>query len=146
MLRSCCQVSLVVAFLFTGSAYAVDPPLTGKWRVTSAVRFGKDAPREVKSIYEFLPGGDLVIRLPGGAIKKGTYKLNREADPDHIDIETDEDSPALGGGGPRLGIFTIKDDILGLCINGDAKVARPLKLESKEGQKTILLDLKREKE
>jgi uncharacterized protein (TIGR03067 family) len=138
------MVSLVVAFLCAGKVLAADPPLAGKWQVSSAVRYGKVAGGDVGVIYEFLPGGDLVIRFPGGRNLNGTYKLDREPDPDHIDIETDEDRPDVGGGGPRLGIFMVKEDKLVLCINGAAKKPRPLKPESKAGQLTILLEMKRE--
>jgi uncharacterized protein (TIGR03067 family) len=140
------MVCIAVAFLCCGSAIAADPPLDGKWRVTSAVQYGKKAPNQVGIAYEFLPGGSMVIRYPGGRNLKGTYTLDRKADPDQIDIETDEDRPDVGGGGPRLGIFDIKDDKLTLCVNGAGKQPRPLKLESKAGKLTILYEFTRVKE
>jgi uncharacterized protein (TIGR03067 family) len=125
---------------------AADPPLTGKWVVKSAVRHGKEAPSAVGIVYEFLPAGELVIHYPGGRSLNARYRLNREPDPDEIDIETDEDRPDVGGGGPRLGILAIKDDNLTLCINSAARKPRPAKLESKAGQVTILYELTRKKE
>lgn len=137
-------VSILLLSL-ASSASAAEPVLAGRWRVKSATFYGKPAPDEVGSIYLF--GKDFLLSIQHIALEErpasGTVDLT--AKPWTIDLERDDDRPAVGGGGPREGIIELKGDVLTICVNGTAKEPRPKKFESKEGQLSILIVMERVK-
>jgi uncharacterized protein (TIGR03067 family) len=111
--------------------------MKGKWRVVSTHFNGKEAPMTVDSqrILEFT---EKEFTAYDGK-KKGrtlSYSLDPAADPKRIDL-------VLAGTEQKsLGLYVLDGDDLKLCY-GEPGAGRPVKLESKEGEKTFLIVLKR---
>jgi uncharacterized protein (TIGR03067 family) len=136
-------VSVCFAVGVASSLAADKPGIVGKWKVVSVTWYGKTSKSEVGAIYEFADKNRLAIRFPDGHALTGEYRTDAEKKPPHIDIETAEDKPQVGGGGPRAGIFSVQDDRLVLCLNGAASVPRPDKFESRKDPPTIVWSMER---
>jgi uncharacterized protein (TIGR03067 family) len=114
--------------------------MKGKWKVVSTHFNGKEAPMAVDSqrILEFT---DKEFTAYDGK-KKGrtlSYTLDPSTDPKRIEL-------ALTGTEQKsLGLYVLDGDDLKLCY-GEPGTDRPVKLESKEGEKTFLIVLKRIKQ
>ena len=118
------------------------PSIDGKWEVTSAIFYGKEAKDLVGATWEF-GDGKLVIVFANGRILDGKYQVEGDKQPWRIEIETAEDRAELGGGGPRPGIVAVGKDRLLLCFAGAANAPRPADMTSKRGTLNILREMKR---
>ena len=139
-----------VLFMIAGTerdAPGGDAPILGKWRVVQAVFYGEDAPESRGKVYEFREGGRMLVwRLGEISPQEGSYWLDRKQTPHHIDIETFEDRPEVGGPGPRRGIFRIQGDVLIVCVTGESgndDDFRPEDFSSVEGSRAIRYTMKR---
>jgi uncharacterized protein (TIGR03067 family) len=139
-----------VLFMIAGperDAPVDDASILGKWRVVQAVFYGEDAPDSRGEVCEFRERGQLLVWLPGEiAPQEGSYWLDRKQTPHHIDIETFQDRPDVGGGGPRRGIFRIRGDVLLVCVTGESGTDddfRPEDFTSVEGSRAILYTMER---
>jgi uncharacterized protein (TIGR03067 family) len=134
--------------LSTGDSRVVaeEPAINGKWKVISTKHYGKDVPNEVGVIWEFQDEKHLVIHHNNGMKLEGRYQLDTDKKPWQLEIETADDRPNCGGGGPRKGIVSIEGDGLKLCVTGSAAVPRPAEMVSKEGTLNILRVMKRVKD
>lgn len=125
---------------------AEEPAIQGKWKVISTKWYGKDASDDVGVIWEFQDEKQLVIHFANARKLEGRYQFDTDKNPWQIEIETSEDRPDVGGGGPRKGIVSIEGDGLTLCVTGSAAVQRPKEMVSKEGTLNILRVMKRVKD
>jgi uncharacterized protein (TIGR03067 family) len=106
--------------------------------------YGKESKSQVGNVWEFQKDGAFVVEYRGGHKLAGEYRrypVERDS-PQWIDIETTEDKPAFGGGGPRPGIVAVKGDRLELCVSGGGK-SRPEKFASEAGSRYILYLMQR---
>lgn len=133
----------VLLLSLASSASPAEPVLAGKWRVKSATLYGKPAPDAVGSIYLFGKDALLSIQHIGHEEKPASGTVDLTAKPWTIDLELDDDRPAVGGEGPREGIIELKGDVLTFCVSAAAKEPRPKKFESKEGQFSLLIVMER---
>jgi uncharacterized protein (TIGR03067 family) len=132
-------VVLTVGLLF-GVASAGDDAkkelkkFEGTWSVVSAEHDGKKAPEEKLSAVRFVFSGENITFKEGEKSKEGTFKIDPSKKPAHIDVTVE--------GKTKMGIYSFAKDELKLCV-GDAD--RPTEFATKEGSKTTLIVLKREK-
>ena len=124
-------------------------PILGQWKVTSAVQKGKELDNWEGYTYTFRRNGTYTGQAPNGDKLDGKFTLEKtEEDRDfrNIKLESEEDRPDLGGGGPRLGIFkTTSDDqmnlILTICVNQIRETSnhpRPSQFQSKSSFRLLL--------
>lgn len=138
---SCVARSTVVA----EQESPVERTIEGKWRLAATTWYGKDSDNEIGVIWEFQGKGLFTMHFPGGRKLEGRYQIDTKNKPWHIDVQTKEDEPELGGGGSRKGIVSIDRDRLQLCVTGSSAAPRPTGMVSKTGTLNILRILKRVK-
>jgi hypothetical protein len=76
----------------------------------------------------------VTVQLAGEG-KDGTFKLDAAAKPKAIDLNLD--------GGAGLGIFSLEGDTLNICFTDSGKAERPAEFTTNEGDRRVLLILKR---
>jgi uncharacterized protein (TIGR03067 family) len=125
--------------------------LLGKWEVVFTRWYGQESVTKNRIVWEFQPADKVILRHipPPGDMKgrlyesAGTYKLDTSVTPWHIDVELMEDRDEMGGGGPRKGILSMKQDALLFCISGSAAAPRPKKMVSEDESLNILQRMRR---
>ncbi len=115
--------------------------ILGTWALVSMEKGGKKAPDEETKDAQltFGPDGKLTIQHKGKAME-GTYKLMPDKKPRQMDVTLKE------GGKEELhkAIYLLEKDSLKIC-GAETGEARPTEFATKEGEKTLLLVLKRVK-
>jgi RNA polymerase sigma factor (sigma-70 family) len=113
--------------------------LQGTWVPVSVVTGGRKASeQEIKDKnFEMVFSGDKVTIPAKGEMKEVTYKLDPSKKPKHIDFLVAEDKAAKG-------IYLLQGDTLKVCVSEEGD-ERPTELESKEGSKILLMELKKKK-
>jgi uncharacterized protein (TIGR03067 family) len=106
----------------------------GTWSVVSVEKDGKKAPEGEISDVQCVFSGENLSFKKGDKTKEGTIKIDPSKKPAHIDITHD--------GKTAMGIYSFTKDELKLCIS---ETERPTEFTTKEGTKTTLIVLKREK-
>jgi len=108
----------------------------GTWEATAVTQGGKKIPDDEAGKFKLTFSGDSIEVMVGDKTHKGTYTLDPSKKPAQIDLTIDNKA--------HKGIYQIKGDKLKLCV-GDENEDRPTEFASKDGTKTILAELKREK-
>jgi len=150
-MRGFLAVSLLAASSLSGGSSTVVAEqnsqvaltIEGKWRVVAKTWYGKDSKDEVGLVWQFQGKDRFSMHFAGGRTLEGRYQIDINKKPWQIDIETKEDEPAVGGGGPRKGIVSIDGDRLQLCVTGSAPAPRPTEMVSQSGTLNILWILER---
>lgn len=121
-----------------------DDSIYAKWKVTSAIFYGKESPQNHGETYEFRKYGRLLTQYPRDKTpQEGDYRIDLEKTPHHLDMQRFSDHPDMGGGGPTKGIFKVQGDVLTICISGSANWPRPEEFASKKESRNILWKMKR---
>ena len=141
------SIAMVFASFASTAVWGEEPALAGEWRVKSETLYGKPSIGQVGCIYRFEKDALVAFQYVGHEAKPATGVVDFTAKPWTLDIELDDDRPAVGGAGPRVGIMELKGDLLTICVSGSAGagVPRPKKFESKIGQSYVLTVLERVK-
>ena len=141
------QVSLAMLFAsFASTAvWGEEPALAGEWRAKSVTLYGKPNPGQVGSIYRFGKDALISFQFAGHKAQPAMGVVDFKAKPWTVDIELNDDRREVGGEGAREGIIELKGDVLTICVSAAAKVPRPKKFESKEGEFSVLIVLERVK-
>lgn len=132
---------LMVAPLVPGEDKPAAPAIRGKWEVTSTT-FNGTAFKQPKGRFLIFGEGYLGSIVDTAPSFQFRYKLDTTADPKRIDVE-DADRPTADR--RAVGIYAIDKDEMRLCY-AEPGGARPVKFESKPGDRVFLLVLKRVKE
>lgn len=109
--------------------------LDGSWSIVS-VELAGQAVEGLAGAELTFAGGVKSLKLPGGAIEKGTYTLASAPTPKQIDSTTDEKP------GVEKGIYAVEGDTLKLCL-ATAGGPRPAEFRTRKGSDAILIVLKR---
>ena len=133
----CLVVAITVGSL-PGAAEKKDAraQVEGTWQVVSVEMNGQQVPGLESAELTLRPDGGKTFKLPSGTLEEGTYKLDPQADPGHIDSTTD------GKPGTERGIYELKGDTLKLCLS-TAGGTRPDSFATRAGTDLILIVLKR---
>jgi len=114
--------------------------LKGKWKLVSSKFNGKDLDVGKDGQKGLVFSEKDFITFDGQRSGRTiTFTLNPTTDPKEINLAL------VGTDQKSQGLYTLDGDTLTLCY-GEPGAARPAKMESKEGDKTFLLVLKRVKE
>ena len=112
--------------------------LQGSWQMTKGVRGGQPVPVEkVEKIKVEITNDKIIIRDDSGE-RLATFKIDSTKKPAQFDITLANQEV------PSLGIYKLVGDILTIC-SANSGESRPTEFESKEGSKTALLVLERQK-
>ena len=133
-------LSAFALFVLVAPARADDQKeIQGAWKIEKAVRGGQDMPAEEreKTTLEF-KGSKAIVHHGASGEKPAEFTLDSAAKPKSIVIKPENEQKEL------LGIYELKGDTLKICLGRDG-ADRPKDFESKEGSKSMLLILKREK-
>ncbi len=104
-------VVLLALWASAASGLAEEPDLLdGTWRIASLELGSIDVP-ELVGAELTLHGGKKELKLPSGQVEKGTYELDPEQSPSHIDSTT------AGQQGTQRGIFRLEGDRLAFCLS-----------------------------
>jgi uncharacterized protein (TIGR03067 family) len=141
------SLALLFASFTSAAVWAEEPAIAGKWRIKSVTTGGKPSPGQVGCTYEFGKDALISFQYVGDEARPATGMVDFTAKPWTVDIELDDDRPAVGGSGPRVGIMELKGDVLTICVSSTARAGnpRPKEFESKKGQSYILIVLDRVK-
>jgi RNA polymerase sigma factor (sigma-70 family) len=123
--------------------------IPGVWQVTSVQVDGKEAPDEgefkkIKAAKWVFTADKVTVRTEGEKDAPATYRLDPSKKPKELDV-TPEEGPNNEKGKVMPAIYSLEGDVLKICAHGPEDGPRPTELATKEGGKTILLTLKREK-
>jgi len=117
---------------------ATTPTIRGKWEVTAATFNGTASTAPKLRVIAF--DEDDVTTFDGGAPTRSvTYTLDTKTDPKRIDLNSE------AGDHKALGIYALDKDELRICY-AEPGAGRPVRFESKPGDRVFLLVLKRVKE
>jgi uncharacterized protein (TIGR03067 family) len=106
--------------------------LQGEWKLTSAIRDGKEAPaKEIENAVLTVKGDTFTMA------KSAKGKIDATKKPAEIDITPKE-------GSSTKGIYKLEGDTLTFCFAKPGN-ARPKEFASKEGGETILMVFKKSK-
>ena len=119
--------------------YAERKRVQGKWSVTSCQFAGEEVDSSTFSDFEF--SGGKVTFAQDSRVVTVDFEIDPQADPKAISmsgITRDANQPVAG-------IYSLDKDEMVVCITLDPYGEAPTELESKPGDKRMLLKLKREK-
>jgi uncharacterized protein (TIGR03067 family) len=147
-------VQAVVLFLaaigFSAAALADDAAntkdkekLQGTWQAVSGEKEGKDDPEASKHSLVF-DGDKFMIKRGDNVFVQGTFKIDASKSPKTMDIDITE-GPDNVKGKKAEAIYALDGDDLSWCVAEPGSADRPEKLGTKEGEKHMLVKLKREK-
>jgi uncharacterized protein (TIGR03067 family) len=139
------SLAILFASFASTAVWGEEPALAGEWRTKSLTLYGKPDPSQVGSIYRFGKDALISFQFAGREAKPAMGVVNFKAKPWTVDIELNDDRREVGGEGAREGIIELKGDVLTICVSAAAKVPRPKKFESKEGEFSVLIVLERVK-
>ena len=117
--------------------------LQGTWNAVSGESGGKED-AEAKEHALVFKGDEFNVKRGDKVIIKGTFKIDSSKKPKTIDMEIVE-APGDDTGKTALGIYKLEGDDLTWCVDEPGSGNRPKEFASKEGTKTMLVKLKREK-
>jgi uncharacterized protein (TIGR03067 family) len=135
-------LAVVVAAPAPKEAPKKEATIVGEWIGEKAVSGGKEMPVPPGGIsFGFHADGTLTIKEGGRTDgKTGSYKVDPKKNPAEIDLIP----PADKKDDTILGIYKLEGDTLTLCFQkGDPE--RPTKFESPEGERTVVITMKRVK-
>ena len=114
--------------------------IQGVWAVESMERDGKQAPEEEGKDIKVTFGADgkVTFKMPDKEIT-GTYKLDAAKKPKTITLEATDEKTLYG-------IYKLEGDKLMICAAEGSADDRPTEFTTKEGSKSRLVVLKREKQ
>jgi len=117
--------------------------IVGEWVGEKAVSGGKEMPVPPGGVsFGFNADGTLTIAEGGrGNAKTGSYKIDPKKNPPEIDLIP----PADKKDETILGIYKLDGDTLTLCFQKGGPGGRPTKFESPEGERTVVITMKRVK-
>lgn len=114
--------------------------LLGKWAFTKIVRYGAEPPPEfLRTQTVFITASKISIKSDEGE-HSAAYTVDLTKTPATIDITPDGGDDA---GKARPGILELKNGVLRICFAREGK-PRPTAFASKEEDKTVLYELKRD--
>jgi uncharacterized protein (TIGR03067 family) len=113
--------------------------IQGTWTAVSIEQGGEKQPEEKAKEAQITFGADGKARIQHGEKgKELSYELDSTKNPKQITLKG-EDGKAM------LGIYKLDGDMLTVCICGEDSNERPTEFATKDGSKTHLVKLKREK-
>jgi uncharacterized protein (TIGR03067 family) len=113
----------------------------GTWKIESMVMNGeKVSADQFKGVKLILKGNKFTMKM-GDMDSDGTYKVNLDKKPKHIDVTF---TNGLNKGQTLKGIYELKGDTYKVCIAMEGK-ARPKELASKKDSGTVFEVFKRVK-
>ena len=135
-------LAVVVAAPAPKEAPKKEPTIVGEWIGEKAVSGGKELPVPPGGIaMGFNADGTLTLHEGGkGNAKTGSYKVDPKKNPAEIDLVP----PADKKDDTILGIYKLEGDTLTLCFQKGSG-ERPMKFESPEGDRTVVITMKRVK-
>ena len=116
--------------------------LQGNWNAISSESGGKEKP-EAKGNTLAFKGDEFSVTRGGEVFLKGTFKVDSSKNPKTIDMKIKEGHPNEGE--TAKGIYKLEGDELTWCVAEPGSGNRPMAFATKEGTKTMLVKLKREK-
>jgi uncharacterized protein (TIGR03067 family) len=135
-------LAVVVAAPAPKEAPKKEATIVGEWIGEKAVSGGKELPVPPGGIsMGFNADGTLTLHEGGkGNVKTGSYKIDPKKDPPEIDLSP----PADKKDDTILGIYKLEGDTLTLCFQKGGP-GRPTKFESPEGDRSVVITMKRVK-
>ncbi len=131
------MVALLLSLVLQGDPTKDAVNLEGTWVIVSAVTDGKPND-DIKGEKLTFKDGKATISSKSKE-EGGTYKIDATKKPTTIDFkDANKDKPYLG-------LYKLDGDKLTLCVPEDTDGARPKDFTAKEGEKLMLIELKREK-
>jgi len=117
--------------------------LQGTWNAVSGESGGKEQP-EAKEHSLIFKGDEFSVKKGDKVMVKGKFKIDSSKKPKTIDMDIAEGSDDVKGKTAE-GIYKLEGDDLTWCVDEPGSGNRPKEFATKEGTKTMLVKLKREK-
>ncbi len=117
--------------------------LQGTWNAVSGESGGKEQ-AEAKEHSLIFKGDEFSVKRGDKVLVKGKFKIDSSKKPKTIDMEIAEGSDDVKGKTAE-GIYKVEGDGLTWCVDEPGSGNRPKEFATKEGTKTMLVKLKREK-
>src|SRR5262249_38938548 len=117
--------------------------LQGNWNAISSELGGKEKPEAKENSLAF-KGDEFSVTRGGEVFLKGTFKVDSSKNPKTIDMKIKEGRDDYEGETAR-GIYKLEGDGLTWRVGEPGSGNRPMAFATKEGTKTLLIKLKREK-
>jgi uncharacterized protein (TIGR03067 family) len=143
LVRSCAAALALAAGLSAGDAKKDAERIQGAWKVVRYVERGTEGARdEIEHMEVVFKGPSFEIKVPGGAGKKGTFKLNPSRKPAGIDLFGGDETK------PMAGIYAFDGLTLKICTPSGPDIAkgiRPSDFTSTRDNRNVLMVLEARK-
>src|SRR5262245_1637748 len=117
--------------------------LQGTWNALSGESSGKEQ-KEATEHSLIFEGDKFSVKKGDKVMVKGTFKVDASKKPKEIDMEI-ADGPDDVKGKKAQGIYKLEGDELTWCVDEPGSGDRPKEFATKEGTKSMLVKLKKEK-
>jgi RNA polymerase sigma factor (sigma-70 family) len=123
--------------------------IQGVWRIAGLEEGGKEAPdneetKRMKTAQMVISADKITVKMEGQEDKPCSYKIDPSKKPKELDV-----TPLVGPDTEKdklvPGVYSLEGDILKFCLPEPTTSTRPTEVATKDGGKTILITLKREK-